>query len=291
MRWVFLDGQSIVGPKQRVIIPAGLLCPLSAILVLNQGHPVSRDRIDEVLWDDQHPENARDRLNTMLWRLRKLITSAGGDGKCIANNRDALTYNPEQGTSCDALDVSAVARDVLRGGVQTQDAADRCLDCIQSCHTEFLPMAQDHWTIVTRESLRSGLMIILEALIRYFRGANRWARVTELAQRMLALDPTLEIGHRQMIEMHGERHDLGSAVRHYDMMQKVLEESLDAEPAPETAAAIDALMIAKAKKKSGASASTPQRTTLTVRPSLQSVESALDHLDAARDELLGNPVR
>jgi hypothetical protein len=93
--------------------------------------------------------------------------------------------------------------------------------------------------------------------------------------------------------MHGRRHDFRSAMRHYDILRKVLKDSLDVSPAPETAAAIDALRIARSAKENAGGGKTPatgpaeRRPALTVRPSLSSVETALDHIDAARDQLLG----
>lgn len=292
MHWVFLDGCSVSGPKGTADLPHGGLCTLSAILVLNHGHPVPRERLEEILWEGARPDRARDRLNTMLWRLRKIVTSVGGRADAIQNKRDFLIYAAATASAVpksDLAEIGRLTRRVTRDGITSPEEAEQCLARVQACHTDFLPHAGDHWSMITRESLRSGLLMIIEALIGYMRDQGRWGRVTELAERMLALDPTLELGHRQLIEMHGQRRDLRSAQRHYDVMEKVLRDSLDVDPAPETAAAIDALRIARRQDPPDARADGPPRSSVrpipTRRPTLQSVQQALDHLDAARDTL------
>lgn len=284
MRWVFLDGCYVRGPSGSERLPAGGLCTLSAILVLNHGHPVPRERIEDILWEDARPDRARDRLNTMLWRLRKILRAVGGKPEAIENARDYLMYR--DGTDCasDLGEITRLARKVMHDGISDTALAEECMSCIQGCHTEFLPHASDHWSMITRESLRSGLLMILEALVRFMRAQSRWGRVTELAERMLALDPTLETAHWQLIDMHGQRDDLRAARRHYDVMEKVLRDGLDTDPDPETAAAIDALKISR--RASPTSGEAPRRgKALIRRPTLEAAQSALDHIEAARDRL------
>lgn len=287
MLWTFLDGNAVTGPKGPVALPSGALCTLAAVLVLNHDHPVPRDRLDDILWDNARPERARDRVNTMLWRLRKLVDKAGGDRGCFVNQPDYLMYRCSGEVSSDALTVTLMARKLARGRITDAQMAGECMDCVQACHTDFLPFAGDHWSIITRESLRSGLLMTIEALIAYMRQEGRWGRVSELAERMLAVDPTLESAHQQLIEMHGARKDFGSAMRHYKVLAKVLKDNLDTSPAPETATAIDALRIAGSRE--GGAAQPGRRPALTMRPTIQSVEAALDHIDAARERLLGRP--
>lgn len=199
MRWVFLDGCHVTGPKGSANVPSGGLCTLSAVLILNKGHPVPRDRIEDILWEGNRPERARGRLNTMLWRLRGIVNQVGGRKDIFDNCPDYLAYKDASGPECDLTEIGRLARLVLRDGIISPEQAAECMDCIQGCHTEFLPYSADHWSMITRESLRSGLLMIIEALIHYMRARSRWGRVSELAERMLAVDPTLEIGHRSLL--------------------------------------------------------------------------------------------
>lgn len=287
MNWVFLNGCSVTGSAGSRTIPSGGLCTLAAVLVLNQGKPVQRDRINDILWEDSCPDRARDRVNTMLWRLRKILKAAGGTPDSVQNKREFLLYQPPEPDDSDIETIAELTRRLLRGGFEGPKQIEQALKCVHACHTDFLPHATDHWTIVTRESLRSGLLMILEALIRHMRGEGRWGRVSELVERMLALDPTLEIGHRQLIEMHGARKDMGSALRHYRVLEKVLHDRLDVDPSPETAAAIDALRIAgRNRPEKDDPPPQTERTIVKQAPSLQATQDVLNHLDAARDTLL-----
>jgi len=261
--------------------------------VMNHGRPVPRDRLDDILWDGATPDRSRDRINTMLWRLRRMVREAGGAENCFVNHHDYLMYRAPEQVNSDVLTVSTLARRLVRGGIDGAEMAEQCLACVQACHTDFLPFAADHWSIVTRESLRSGLLMAFEALIAHMRAEGRWGRVSELAERMLALDPTLELGHRQLIDLHGRRQDYKAALRHYKVLQKVLSDSVGEAPAPETAAAIDALRIARSAERADPAKppSPARRPALKLAPSLRAVEVALGHLDAARDTLTGQPPR
>ena len=292
MLWVYLNGNSLTGPKGTVTLPTGALCTLSAVLVLNRGNPVSRDRIDDILWEGDTPDRARDRLNTMLWRLRKLVKKVGGPTDCFLNNREYLSYSPDMSEAdSDVFAISDLSKQLLRGETMTDDLATQALDHIALCHTEFLAHAHDYWSIVTRESLRSGLLMIIEALIGYMREQGRWARVTELAERLLIIDPTLELGHQQLIDVHQNRQDAGAVARQSEVLHQVLDKSMNTRKPPETSAAIDALRIAgkNASRMGEAPLSTGRRPVLTRRPTLHAVERALDHIDAARKDL-GVPV-
>jgi DNA-binding SARP family transcriptional activator len=284
MRWTFLDGNSVTGQNGSVPLPSGALCTLAAVLVLNHDHPVSRDRLDDILWEGARPERARGRLNTMLWRLRKVVEAAGGDRGCFVNHHDYLMYSCDGKVESDALTITRLARALMRGRIADPEMVEDCLACIEACHTDFLPFAGDHWSIITRESLRSGLLMTIEALIAHMRAQSRWGRVNELVERMLAVDPALELGHQQLIEMHKEREDYGSALRHYNILTKLLKDNLATEPSHETAAAIDALRIAQSRENPAQRSS--RRPALTMRPTIESVEAALDHIDEARDRLL-----
>jgi DNA-binding SARP family transcriptional activator len=202
-------------------------------------------------------------------------------------------YRPGQAAESDVLTVSVLARRLLQGGIDSPQMVEECLACVDACHTDFLPFASDHWSILTRESLRSGLLMALEALLSYMRAQGRWGRVSELAERILVLDPTLEVGHRQLIDLHGQRRDYKAALRHYKVLEHVLRDSVGELPAPETAAAIDALRIARSHgRPAGTEMAGPMSApVLRQAPSIRAVEVALHHLDVARDSLTGRSHR
>jgi DNA-binding SARP family transcriptional activator len=291
MYWIFLDGNVLHGPTARISIPSGMLCKLAAVLVMNHDRPVPRDRLGEILWDGEMPDRSRDRINTMLWRLRRIVTEAGGGSECFVNHHDYLMYRPGHPAESDVLRVSALAKRLLQGGIDSPQMAEECLACVDACHTDFLPFASDYWSILTRESLRSGLLMALEALMSQMRAQGRWGRVSELVERILVLDPTLEAGHRQLIELHGKTRGYKSALRHYKVLERVLMDSLGEGPSQETAAAIDALRIARSPiRVAGTDMPAPEtQPRLSHAPSIRAVEIALHHLDVARDSLMRRP--
>jgi len=287
LRWVFLDGCRITNGATAVALPSGRVAVLAGVLLLNHGHPVPKDRLREILWPDETCDNARARISTTVWRLRKQIEKAGGASDAIRVDRDFVTYACKK-TKSDAQDLGRMAHLVSRRKEPglADDLREHMEACIAQYHSDFLPQADDHWTLLTREALRSSVLLLIEALIEDMRQRGRWGRVTELASRMLKIDPSLERGYQQLIDLHGARNDLAAAERQYDLCSRVLKDTLDVTPAPETAAAISALKIARrqAPTASGRSARSP----LLQAPSLERVEEALDHLETARAMLRGS---
>src|SRR5213078_1847582 len=67
--WVGQRQAALGGPKQRMLL---------ALLALEAGQSVSRDRAAEALWGSSVPEGHAQRLHTVVSRLRAAVREAGG---------------------------------------------------------------------------------------------------------------------------------------------------------------------------------------------------------------------
>src|SRR3954462_13917218 len=67
--WVGERRAALGGPKQRMLL---------ALLALEPGQTVSRDRAAEALWGESLPDGHAQRLHTAVSRLRAALREAGG---------------------------------------------------------------------------------------------------------------------------------------------------------------------------------------------------------------------
>ena len=82
------DRLALGGPKQRALL---------AILLLNAGQVVSRDRLIEELWADEPPAAARHALEVHVSRLRKALGADGSEGPALLTRSPGYVLNVEPG--------------------------------------------------------------------------------------------------------------------------------------------------------------------------------------------------
>jgi DNA-binding SARP family transcriptional activator len=80
------DGTSLTLPRGRTAL-------LLAILAMSAGHPVSVDRLGDLIWPEQQPERIRGSLHSLVARLRGQL---GADAIATAADGYALDIHPDQ---------------------------------------------------------------------------------------------------------------------------------------------------------------------------------------------------
>jgi peptide/nickel transport system substrate-binding protein len=106
---LWIDGREVVlgGPKQRAVL---------ALLLLNAGRVVSRDRLIDGLWGEQPPESAAHTLDGYISRLRKLVGT-----ERLLRERHGYRLVVEPGE----LDLERFERDVQGGRAALAAGDDR----------------------------------------------------------------------------------------------------------------------------------------------------------------------
>src|SRR5262249_7366693 len=93
-----------------------------------------------------------------------------------------------------------------------------------------LDQAFEDWLRFERQRLRDGAANVFKNLLAYEKGASAIAT----AQRLLALDPLQEEGHRALMRLHAEGGEIGLAIRQYDVCRELLKRELAVPPSAET---------------------------------------------------------
>ncbi len=276
MKWVFLGSCRYRGPVAEIAIPNHSVATIAAMVVLSPRGRIERGPVIDSLWRDDDWRLKRKRFNTAVWRLRAMIRQGGGaPQEELATSGGGLVRQTHDTSDSDAGALTSAAALAARRQDRPLAPADeaRMSAALRLYQGDFLPGATDHWSLVTREALRTSLIILLDILARHHRRHRNWPRVNALAHRILAVDPALEEAHRMLIEGHIAMKDPASARRQYELCARMLRDTLDAEPSEETKS-----LLAEGKLLQS-------RDTLEARrfiaPQRAAIDQALSHLDKA----------
>ena len=201
---------------------------LLAYLALNPKQRCTRDRIATLLWSDRGEEQARHSLRQALLSLRKALDDESAS--ILVSDGDRLTLDPE----AIAVDVQAFER---LAASRTREALEQAgalyvgdfLDGIDVRSEGF-----EEWLAAERTRLRDLAADVLLRLTQIYMDGGEWDAAGEAAQRLLALDPSREEGHRILMRLYERTGRRSLALRQYRICEDSLRRELDAAPAPET---------------------------------------------------------
>ncbi len=199
---------------------------LLAFLALPAGREHSRDKLMSLLWSDRSNEQARNSLRQALTELGR--TLGAGETSLLVKGRDTLALDPQ------AVEVDAVLFEQLVPSDIIDDlrraAALYAGDLLDGFGIRD-PMFEG-WLADERQRYRELAISVLKKLVDRETGADALAA----GQRLLALDPLQEEGHRLLMRLYAEAGETGAALRQYETCRETLKSELGVGPSVETEA-------------------------------------------------------
>ncbi len=197
---------------------------LLAILALNPGATLPRDRLSALLWSDRGESQARGSLRHALAELRKVLVDLD-PAPLIADREmaridpdtvevDAVTF--ERLIDEDTVEALATAAELYRGNL---------LDGFDGRDAEF-----EVWLRTERERLRGRAGEALTHLLDQQVGSD----AIDTARRLLTLDPLNEATHRALMRLYAETNNRRMALKQYETCREVLQVDLGLEPEADT---------------------------------------------------------
>ncbi|HEX6120965.1 MAG TPA: BTAD domain-containing putative transcriptional regulator [Dongiaceae bacterium] len=212
-------GQAVLTRKARAMV---------AYLALQSGRSQSREKLAALLWGGNGELQARTNLRQALSVIRKAIPSSNGgrfatEGDSVVLNLDDVDFDVAQfqqlvaGSSPEQLE-RAVA--LYRGDL---------LDGFSLGEEPF-----EDWLRVERERLRAIAIAALEKLVLHYLAVDDFARCTQAATRLLALEPLREDIHRALMQAYAAQDRINHALKQYELCRDALQRELGLPPEPET---------------------------------------------------------
>jgi DNA-binding SARP family transcriptional activator len=184
---------------------------LVKVLALAPGHRLHREQVIDLLWPDDAPAEAAPKLHKAAHYARR----AAGRHDTVVLRNDIVHLFPNAELIVDALRFDELSRRAIADRDPTTARA-----AIERYTGELLPDDRyENWAGERRELLRLRHLNLL-------RLAGQWLEVSEL-------DPSDELAHVELMRDHVANGDAGTALVHYERLERVLDRELGVTPGPE----------------------------------------------------------
>lgn len=250
----------------------------------------SRDVLASLCWGDQPDEQARNCLNTALWRLRRVLTPHGdahGEYLLTAATGE-VGFNWESPHWLDLTAFEQAANRALTERPETLPAKTAAeLEQALTLYTgDLLEGFYDDWALRERERVRSMYLDSLARLMRFHHAHGAYAEGLAAGQRLLAHDPLREEIHREMMRLYLKAGERALAVRQYNLCREILADELSIAPMAETEALYHEVLRADVVPCdiSGTDPAHPGARTAVAR-ALSQLRQAMHEFDHARGKL------
>jgi DNA-binding SARP family transcriptional activator/tetratricopeptide (TPR) repeat protein len=222
---------------------------LLAILAAAEARRATRIHLRTILWADSEREKANANLRQLIARIHRAEQACGV--VLLATEGESLALMP---------DCRVDYADFLRAVEDDAEPAARCAALTNLWRGALLEgvtcdePAIDEWLESRREQMRQRFMEagrrVLEAELPAEHAEAQW----QLAEKIVAIDPTEEVAYRSMMRLCIARDDRASALRIFKRCERILEEELEVAPDAKTLALAATLRDPEARKLSAAPA-------------------------------------
>lgn len=196
------------------------------------GKDVNEQKLSDALWPDADGDQAKQNLNTTLYRLRKLFQ---GHDVIILRNKQL---------SLDArlcwLDTWALS-DLLTTVDNVINQKDRCDECAQLLanlcelyQSIFLSGEDSSWLLSLREHLHSQFIDKVIKLSAYLQETGQLCQAINGYQKLLGVDPLIEEAYQGLMRCYIKLDKRSNAVAVYQKCKTVFNQELGVEPSAVT---------------------------------------------------------
>ena len=215
--------QLLVSGRELASIPRKAQA-LLVYLAMQEGRPVSRETVADLLWSDRGAEQARHSLRQMLLVLRRDLRAVGLEA--IDAGEHAISFQPGA-VEADVARMHRLAAATDRASLA--EAADLYTGPFLADFPSVCPDF-DAWMGQTRDRIASSGLDILGRLADLCGAEGDATGVVFAVERMVALDPMREDIHRRLMAAYAAAGRRTDALRQYNACVVMLRRDLDASP-------------------------------------------------------------
>lgn len=236
-------GSPSIGSGERARALSGSTADVFAYLVANSGRDVRRERLADLFWSESEPVRARGALNTVVWRINKIL--AGIEGLSLRSGNDLLTLEACPEAHIDAKALETAVRDAA--GVGLADASDilsspgraALARAVDDYHGPFLEGSTSEWAEMERERLAPLLIRGLGLLMRDSAQRRDYEEALGYGRRILAADPFREQVQCEMMWLYVLNGQRPQALRHFESYRRMIAHEINVGPMAETRALVE----------------------------------------------------
>lgn len=205
---------------------------------LDRLHP--RDVLADLLWPEDDQDAARASFRTALNSLRKQLEPPGAPPNSVLS---ADRFHVHLRSEAVTTDVGHFLHAIQEARSQTapREKAAHLARAVQAYTGELLPGYYEDWVVTERHILENAYTEALRQLVAYSEGVGDLTQALEYAARIVAMDPTAEEAHMDVIRLFRKAGRPREALRQYDTLERTLQSRLQAEPTRESRALAESI--------------------------------------------------
>jgi DNA-binding SARP family transcriptional activator len=206
-------------------------------LLLNHQYPIHRERLVATFWGDDPSREGRKHLRASLWKLRKILQSAGAPpDQYLLISDDSVSFIT---TSPYWLDVRDFENTISNFHTLSYDELvpeqshqlERAIDLYTG---DLLESVYEDWCIYDRERLRQLYLNTMNKLMVFYSFSGDFERSLDFGRRILSKDNTIERVHRQIMSLEWIIGNRSAALSQYKLCSQILREELGVAPLEES---------------------------------------------------------
>ncbi|MEZ4734629.1 MAG: BTAD domain-containing putative transcriptional regulator [Caldilineaceae bacterium] len=234
---------------------------LLVYLALENAYAHRRERLAALFWPEIAQTDALSNLRVTLHRLREALDKVqpGVGATLLASARQTIRLQPALVTTdvaaFQALLTACTTHDHDVQVHQCTECRERLIKAVKLYRGELLAgfgladaPAFEEWLLLCRENLHQQALAALHTLVQSYEQQGNDEQAHAYASRQLALDPSREEAHRQLMRSLARRGLRTEALAQYETCRRLLREQLDVDPDPETLALVAQIRAGKLDK-------------------------------------------
>ena len=208
-----------------------------AFLVMRRGMPVARSEVVAALWPGSPPAAPDPALNSVVSKLRRLLTSLGIDGTRALRSTTGSYQLLLPGDTW-------VDHEVAFGAIHDAETALKSDDpraaygpsaiARQISGRPFLAGSEAEWIEARRTKLRGVLLRALECRSAVYLWNGEHSFAIDAAREAVSLAPFRESAYRLLMRAHAAGGNAAEALRVYERCRELISEELGVPPSPAT---------------------------------------------------------
>jgi SARP family transcriptional regulator, regulator of embCAB operon len=209
-----------------------------AFLVLARGRLVPRAELAGVLWSDAPPAESDGALNSVISKLRGVLTGAGFPPSALGSASGCYELQLPSAAWVDveaAADAIHEAESALRRG-DPASAYGPSAVAHHIARRPFLAGDDSRWADARRQRLRSILLRALECRAQVYLWNREHTLAVEAARDAVELEPFRETAHQLFMRALAASGNTAAALVAYEQCRKLIAEELGVDPSPATKA-------------------------------------------------------
>lgn len=215
---------------------------LLAYLAVESNRPHTREALSGLLWPDDPQQAAFNSLRNALANLRHVIGDRDASPGFLIITRGTIQINPASNVWLDVDHFEKTATQSREMDIQ------ELIEGFAIYRDPFLkgfsvPDSEpfEEWASLQRERLGQQALQILRRITGWYESCGDYLSALSYAQRLVALEPWLEDGRRQVMRLMALCEQRGEALAQFQKYKQILASELGIEPGEETVQLYEAI--------------------------------------------------